>query len=109
MDRDMFISAVISEFRYDNRSVSHPEKCICYREGLPCHDMENLNCFLCYCPYYDTEKEEGGCLRDSPDGKWHDSEKLPKGRIWDCSDCDYPHREETVRAYLEAYFAQAAF
>ena len=66
--------------------------------------MDDLNCFLCYCPFYNTETEEGDCLRNSPDGKWHHSEKLSAGKIWDCSNCEYPHIEDTVRVHLEKVF-----
>ncbi len=104
MNLENHINQIIDEYRYENRSVAHPNACICYEQGTPCHDMENLNCFFCYCPYYDTQIVEGGCLRNSPDGQWHQSEKLPTGRIWDCSNCEHPHLENTVKVHLEKTF-----
>jgi len=98
------IDFIIEEFSYKNRSRFYKEKCSCYQENKPCHKMKDLNCFFCYCPFYDNSKEEGGCKRNSPDGKWFHSDKLPKGKIWDCSDCVYPHKKEIVRAYLEKNF-----
>ncbi len=98
------ISQIISEFSYKVRSKKHPDACICYQQNKPCHKMDDLNCFLCYCPFYDTSKEEGGCKRNCKDGKWFYSEKLPKGKIWDCSDCTYPHEKATVKGILEEFF-----
>ena len=105
MNLENHISQIISEYRFKIRSVSYPEACICYKQGIPCHKMDNLNCFLCYCPFYNRKIQEGGCLRNSPDGKWHYSDKLPKGEIWDCSNCEYPHCEDVARQYLEKIFS----
>ena len=94
------ISQTISEYRYDVRKVSNPDACPCYSNNIRCHNLENLNCMLCYCPFYDMDKLEGGCLRKSPQGKWYEHSRLPKGKIWDCSDCNYPHIEENVLEYM---------
>ncbi|MFC1756602.1 cysteine-rich small domain-containing protein [Patescibacteria group bacterium] len=91
----------LKEYRYENRIKKDPKACPCYKTNAPCHKIENLNCFLCYCPEYDTSKKEGGCKRNSPDGKWFYHEKLPKGKIWDCSDCTYPHEEKNIEKYLK--------
>ena len=67
--------------------------------GKICHNLEpeKLNCFLCYCPEYSEE----GCKINNPNGKWLET---PNGKIWDCSDCDYPHKEEIVERYLKKIF-----
>jgi Zn-finger protein len=49
---------------------------------------------------YDSSKEEGGCRVGSSAGKWHANPKKSTGRVWDCSDCDYPHRVENARSHL---------
>ena len=93
----------IEDFSFENRRKKFPNECPCYIENKPCHNMspKELNCFLCFCPEYDTSKEEGGCKINSKDGKWFFSDKLPKGKIWDCSDCIYPHKKEIVRKYMD--------
>ena len=102
---EQHIQKIIKEFNFVNRKNKHPHDCPCYI-GKPCHNIppEKLNCFLCYCPEYKSELEEGGCKINNPNGKWLFNEKLPKGKIWDCSDCDYPHRKEVVEKYLKKMF-----
>ncbi len=100
------IDKIIKEFGFYNRKLKNSEECICYKEGKPCHNIseDELNCFLCYCPEYRIDIEEGGCKINSPGGKWLINEKLPVGKIWDCSDCEIPHREEIVRKKLGEVF-----
>ena len=75
----------------------------CYN-GARCHnglDDYHLICLLCICPEYNRTIDEGGCNLNSPNGKWFYNTNLPKGKIWDCSDCKLPHTEKFVRSYLE--------
>lgn len=99
------IQKILKEFNFQNRKNKYLYECPCYT-GKICHNLspEKLNCFLCYCPEYNSELEEGGCKINNPNGKWFFDEKLPKGKIWDCSDCDYPHREEIVKKYLRKIY-----
>ncbi len=101
------IQKIIKEFNFLNRKQKYPNECPCYT-GKICHNIspEKLNCFLCYCPEYNSELEEGGCRINNPNGKWLFNYKLPKGKIWDCSDCDYSHRVEIVEKYLKKIFFQ---
>ncbi|MFC1682410.1 cysteine-rich small domain-containing protein [Nanoarchaeota archaeon] len=91
------IDKIIEVFDFENRK-ENKEECVCYKQEKKCHEIENLNCFLCYCPEYDSEV---GCKINSLKGKWLVSEG---GKVWDCSGCDYPHREEVVRKYLRKLF-----
>lgn len=106
---EKFISAhiqkIIKEFNFKNRKAKYPDACPCYKDK-PCHNIpeEKLNCFLCYCPEYISNLEEGGCKINSQKGKWFFDKRLPKGKIWDCSNCDYPHKEEIVEKYLKKLF-----
>ncbi len=100
------IERILREFRFSSRSKEHPEECPNYTRQKPCHDIPagELHCFFCVCPEYDNTSEEGGCCISKPEGKWFYHPSHPKGRIWDCSDCDHPHREENVRKYLGVLF-----
>jgi len=100
------VEQILKEFRFSHRSKDHPEECPNYHRQKPCHDIipEELNCFFCLCPEYDNSKEEGGCFMNNPKGKWFYHPSHQKGRIWDCSDCNYPHKEENIRKYLKALF-----
>lgn len=64
----------------------------------PCHDTDKLqSCTFCYCWLYPCE--------DETKGKWLISKnRLGKGlgrktytrKIWDCSNCTYPHNKERI-------------
>jgi Zn-finger protein len=93
---------IVSEFDYETRRKEHPHECPCNSSG-PCHKLEELNCFFCFCPWYESEKTEGGCKAGNPLGKGHYFEReghSTSDRIWDCSDCTYPHQKEVVKQYL---------
>lgn len=103
---ELHIDRILKEFRFSNRKEKFPDECPCYVEGK-CHASipdEELNCFLCFCPEYDYILEEGGCKISNTKGKWYFDKRLPKGKIWDCSDCEHPHREEVVKKYLRRLF-----
>jgi len=99
---DESIENILSEYRYETRKKSHPEECPLYNMDVKCHKMDELNCYGCMCFYYDISKIEGGCLIDNPqnNGKWFEHQALPKGKIWDCSDCTFPHIEKNITEYL---------
>jgi Zn-finger protein len=97
------INIIVDEFRYLNRKNTHPHECPCNSQG-PCHNMEDLNCFFCYCPWYNSEKPEGGCKIGNPSGKGSWFERLgheTSDRIWDCSLCTYPHDSNIVKQVLK--------
>lgn len=101
--QEKHIEAILHDSSFLVRQKTHPELCPCYRCGRPCHDTlspEELNCQYCLCPEYDSSKEEGGCKINSDKGKWFPNIRKPTGRVWDCSDCDYPHRLENARKIM---------
>lgn len=95
------IEKVIDAWDFDKMKEEHPETCVCYEQNKKCHNVEDLNCFFCYCPNYDRSVKEGGCKINSPKGKYIDNHK---GKIWDCSDCDLPHKKENAIKLLEGLF-----
>lgn len=91
---------VIEYFNYENMKEKQPNFCLLYTENKKCHDMPNLNCFLCGCPHF----------RSSDDGLYHNesitfmstcsiksqymgffiSEEAKEAHL-DCSACKLPH------------------
>lgn len=101
------IDQILEQTSFRMRSVTFPEACSCYKRfpPAPCHQgVQDFNCLLCACPFYDCSTEEGGCNFNSRLGKWYNNEKLPKGRVWDCSSCPAFHTRESVKKYLEKNF-----
>lgn len=60
---------------------------------FPCHDSpaEGFNCLFCYCPLYALGKRCGGRFTYLDNG------------VKDCSQCDFPHRQENYDAVLCRY------
>lgn len=46
-DEDM-----VKYFDYDNMKVKEPNFCPLYKMNKKCHDVKDLNCFYCACPYF---------------------------------------------------------
>jgi len=78
-------------YRYSNLIRKEPDFCPLFALNKKCHNIPNLNCWNCYCSYYDRqyidEKNElvGRCSIGNKNGKY------TRG-IWDCSDCHLPHK-----------------
>lgn len=60
---------------------------------FPCHDSpaEGFSCLFCYCPLYALGKRCGGRFTYLDNG------------VKDCSQCDFPHRQENYAAVLRRY------
>jgi Zn-finger protein len=101
------IDKIIGETSFDKRRKKNPtfDKCPYLQGEESCHpEVEDLNCFLCPCPNYDSSRLDGGCKIDSSQGKRTFHTSLPLGHIWDCSNCSINHSPGEVRTYLETNF-----
>ena len=99
------IPKIIHKTSFAVRSKEHLNECKpCYNSGNPCHEMKNLNCFLCNCPQYDSDyisKENnryvmGKCKISSKFGEYTNGEV----GIWDCKDCKAYHHPKAVEVYI---------
>ncbi len=108
IDKGMSEDEILEYFLYPNMSKKEPDFCILYSRDEVCHSLprEQLNCFGCYCPYFEMIV-------------WNDGMNDIKGRcaigseymtiftasngehILDCSNCWFPHREEEIRKSLK--------
>ncbi|MGC8764799.1 MAG: cysteine-rich small domain-containing protein [Brevinematia bacterium] len=61
----------------------------------PCHKIPygqaELNCFFCFCPFYPCNGKLGS-------GRW-----TPEG-IYDCSDCNFIHRNDVVLRIIKLFY-----
>jgi hypothetical protein len=94
---------IIAYFRYDNMVIHEPDFCPLYAEKKQCHEMENLNCYLCACPHFRFDDagldREGDFLRKSTCaiGAREGGEIRHDDVIHhDCSACLLPHREAFI-------------
>jgi len=64
---------------------------------FPCH-TELEDCTFCYCPLYPCENKERGHFTKGMDGD-----------VWDCSNCNWIHKKETVDKMFEVIRNQEIF
>ena len=98
---------LIRYFRFENMVKMEPEFCPLYKTATKCHDMEDLNCYLCACPNFqfdDTGLKQVGdktlfstCAIDAKEGKQFISDQAIHH---DCSGCIIPHKEAYIREHF---------
>ncbi|MGW8169709.1 MAG: hypothetical protein ACWGHH_06865 [Sulfurovaceae bacterium] len=93
---------IIEYFDYENMRTKHPDFCLLYASNTKCHDMKNLNCYLCGCPYFrfndngiEIKKNRvvySLCTKGL--GELFESEDAVHQ---DCTNCTLPHKKEFVK------------
>lgn len=102
--KDKSDDEVIAYFDYENMKKHESDFCLLYKDNKKCHEMENLNCYLCACPHFrfddkGFEKKNGKtifsfCSIESKKGKLFESENAIHQ---DCSDCLIPHKKNYIK------------
>lgn len=97
----------IHYFRFENMIEKEPDFCPLYADNKRCHDMKELNCYLCACPNFRFDDkglkqiEEkilySTCNIDSKDGGQFISDDAIHQN---CAGCRVPHHE----AYIKKVF-----
>jgi len=91
LDKD----TIVEYFMFENMVEKEPDFCRLYKDNRKCHDMEDLNCYLCGCSnfrltdtksYCDINSKYGGVV-EGKDGFIHQN----------CSGCTIPHRESFIK------------
>jgi len=96
---------IIEYFDFESMVENEPDFCPLYKDNKKCHDMENLNCYLCACPNFRFNDEGLGTYNEykilSKCDIQNGEEFMGKGVIHqDCSKCTVPHH----KAYVEKNF-----
>ncbi len=96
-------SEVIDYFSYENMKEKHVDFCPLYAEDTKCHEMENLNCYLCACMHFrfsdkgirkeGTKRVYSLCNIEAKEGKAFVSEDAIHH---DCSGCLIPHKKSVI-------------
>jgi len=80
---------IIEYFNFENMVLKEPSFCLLYKDSIKCHEMKELNCYMCGCSnfrltdiksYCDINSKYGSTI-ESKDGFIHQ----------DCSGCQIPH------------------
>ena len=99
---------IIAYFDFENMKVQERDFCPLYAKNQKCHEIKELNCYLCACPNF-RFKDEGiqkigndtqysFCAIDSKDG----AQGNYGGNIHqNCSACFVPHTQEYVKKHFD--------
>ena len=95
---------IIEYFEYENMLKNEPDFCPLYEKSKKCHEMENLNCYLCACSNFrfsDAGFKKIGekslksyCSIDSKDGKVFEGKDAIHQN---CSGCQVPHKKAFIK------------
>ena len=88
---------IIKYFRYDNLKKNEPNFCPLFFKNKKCHEIDNLNCYLCGCPYIRITKTKSYCSINSKFAKFIKKQNYIH---LDCSDCLIPHKEGFIKKYF---------
>ena len=110
LKQDFSKEQIINYFEYENMLKNEVDFCPLYAKGKKCHDMDELNCYLCACPNFrfsdagikhiDEKVQYSFCNIDSQDGK----QSIYGDKIHqNCSQCKVPHHKQ----YIDEHFKYA--
>lgn len=99
---------IIEYFDFENMVKNETDFCPLYKENKKCHDMQELNCYLCACPNFrfndegikqiEKNTQYSFCSIDSKDG----SQGLYGDKIHqDCSKCTVPHHKSYIKKHFD--------
>ncbi|WP_026803992.1 hypothetical protein [Aliarcobacter lanthieri] len=96
-------SDIIEYFKFENMIKSEQNFCLLYKENKKCHNIDDLNCYLCACPYFrfndfGIKKENSKtiysfCSINSKKGSVFETEEYIHQ---DCSNCIIPHKKNFI-------------
>lgn len=96
---------IIEYFNYENMVKNEIDFCPLYKENKKCHNIDELNCYLCGCPNFRFSDDALGSYANhkivSKCSINNGSTKGVNGLIHqDCSKCSVPHH----KAYIKKHF-----
>ena len=94
---------VIKYFRFENMVINEPNFCLLYAQNKKCHEIDELNCYWCACPYFrfndqgleavDNKTLYSLCSIQSKEGSQFISDQSIHQ---DCTNCLIPHHEKIL-------------
>ena len=92
---------IVNYFEFENMVKNEIDFCPLYKKNKKCHDMENLNCYLCGCPNFRFNDDGLGTYNEfkilsrcdiNNGAKLKSKDKIHQ----DCSSCTVPHHKKFV-------------
>jgi len=108
LEQDFTKEEIINYFNFDNMKKAEYNFCPLYAKNKKCHDIKELNCYLCACPNFrfddigikkiKNKTQYSLCNINSEDGRQGVyGEKIHQ----DCSKCTVPHHKEYVNKHFD--------
>jgi len=104
---------IIEYFDFENMKTKEPDFCPLYAKNKKCHDMEQLNCYLCSCPNFrysdkgvaqvESKTQYSYCDIESKDGR---QGTYGEAIHQDCSKCKVPHSRNYVKEHFDLNWAK---
>ena len=101
LDKNYTKEEIVDYFDFDNMVKMENDFCPLYKEGNKCHDMKELNCYLCACPNF-RFSDDGIDVKDGKNIKSicdiDNGEEYDSGDVvhQNCSKCTVPHHKDYV-------------
>jgi hypothetical protein len=99
---------IIAYFDFENMLLKESDFCPLYKDNKKCHDMENLNCYLCACPNFRFDDKGIKKVEDKTQFSFCDIEsKDGRQGVYgtkihqDCSKCGVPHHIDYVQKHFD--------
>ena len=100
--KDKNTDEIIEYFDYENMRIKHPDFCPLYALNSKCHDMKDLNCYMCGCQHF---RFNGGGIKIKENRVVYSLCSKGLGQSFesgaaihqDCSSCTLPHKKEFVK------------
>ena len=114
--KDLNLDEIIEKFSFRHMQAENTDSCCMFANNKVCHSMniDELNCFGCYCPNYDLEiaydksvelYKLGKCNINSKFGIYKQTgtkSDLPKEYLVpNCSNCTIPHNKTFLKKIIE--------
>ena len=86
---------IITYFEYKNMIQKEPDFCPLYKDNKKCHNMEDLNCYLCGCSNFRLTNIKSYCNINSKYGSTIQGKNDFIHQ--DCSNCQIPHSKFFIK------------
>lgn len=102
--KDKTVDEVAEYFNYENMVEAELSFCPLYATKTKCHNIDNLNCFLCACPFFEYSDTVPITIKDGIEvmsicninSKEANTYIVGNKQQCDCSNCTIPHKQHNV-------------
>ena len=98
--RGLNTEQIIKYFLYDNMKEAEPDFCPLYKLSKKCHNIPNLNCYLCACSLFrfSDSTQQSSCSVNHKNAEQLDIGPMS---ICDCTHCVVPHSVHFIKNVVD--------